>query len=346
MSVKFSEEELELRNTLKRSFRSQFMGSVTERIERASVDGFVKVQQSFDELGLIEYFQSDQEPLAEIVRQYLVCSEETGFYLLPFAPAEYLFCQGLLPRLVDGDLVSEALVGSPVVACYSKMPVSSKNSQVSFKGAPAVTSPVRFLLVAPDSCALTKKAGVLPGKLSETPDFDLLCSRVGGTLNQKELTLISESEATIVRATLGLGLSGELYGMGHRVFELTAEYVKTREQFGLPVGGFQAVQHKLVDCFVKLEALRSLNWLAAVKFSTEDPAEFSLASLSALSLATGDIPGIVETAIQLHGGIGFTFEHELHLYLRRARVYKSMLSALVDSDRLIELAALHAKGGI
>jgi len=344
MSIEFSQEEIELRNTLKRSFRSQFLGSVAERIERAAADGLV--QQSFDELGLVEYFQSDQEPIAAIVRQYLICSEETGFYLLPFSPAEYLFCHGLLPRLAKGEFVAETLMGSTVVVCYSTGTVRSKSTQIEFKGAPAFSNPARCLLISPESCALTKAPRTLSRPPEKSPDFDLLCSRVGGTFTQKELVFISESESTPIRATLALGLSGELYGMGNRAFELTREYVKTREQFGLPVGGFQAVQHKLVDSFVSLEALRSLNWLAAVKFATENPAEFSLATLSALSLAVNDIPRVIETAIQLHGGIGFTFEHELHLYLRRARVYKSMLSALVESERLIELAALHAKDRI
>ncbi|WP_282687398.1 MULTISPECIES: acyl-CoA dehydrogenase family protein [unclassified Streptomyces] len=104
-------------------------------------------------------------------------------------------------------------------------------------------------------------------------------------------------------------LAAEAVGTAAGALERTVEYVKTREQFGRAIGSFQAVKHRLADLYVRVEAARSAAYHAA-----RDPESGPLAlaqALEAARITTGE-------AVQLHGGIGFTWEHEAHRYLKRA----------------------------
>ncbi|WP_432022248.1 acyl-CoA dehydrogenase family protein [Streptomyces parvus] len=104
-------------------------------------------------------------------------------------------------------------------------------------------------------------------------------------------------------------LAAEAVGTAAGALECTVEYVKTREQFGRAIGSFQAVKHRLADLYVRVEAARSAAYHAA-----REPESGPLAlaqALEAARITTGE-------AVQLHGGIGFTWEHEAHRYLKRA----------------------------
>ncbi|TDU77612.1 acyl-CoA dehydrogenase family protein [Streptomyces sp. KS 21] len=104
-------------------------------------------------------------------------------------------------------------------------------------------------------------------------------------------------------------LAAEAVGAAGQALARTVEYVRQREQFGRPVGSFQAVKHRLADLYVHVQAARSAAYYAAW-----DPRQGGLAlaqALEALRVTSGE-------AIQLHGGIGFTWEHDAHLYFKRA----------------------------
>lgn len=136
--------------------------------------------------------------------------------------------------------------------------------------------------------------------------------------------LLGASEDEDVRAALarvgpraGAVLAAEAAGAADGALARTVEYVKAREQFGRPIGSFQAVQHRLADVYVQVQAARSAAYYAAWA-ADSDAHEAATAgglalaqALEALRLAAGE-------AVQLHGGIGFTWEHEAHLYFKRA----------------------------
>ncbi|MET9767452.1 acyl-CoA dehydrogenase family protein [Streptomyces sp. NPDC006415] len=104
-------------------------------------------------------------------------------------------------------------------------------------------------------------------------------------------------------------LAAEAVGTAASALERTVEYVKAREQFGRAVGSFQAVKHRLADLYVRVEAARSAAYHAA-RDAEAGPLALAQA-LEAARITTGE-------AVQLHGGIGFTWEHEAHRYLKRA----------------------------
>ncbi|WP_328845242.1 acyl-CoA dehydrogenase family protein [Streptomyces sp. NBC_00258] len=109
-------------------------------------------------------------------------------------------------------------------------------------------------------------------------------------------------------------LAAEAVGAADRVLERTVEYVKQREQFGRAIGSFQAVKHRLADLYVQVQAARSAAYYAAWATAVGEERVGGLAlaqALEALRITSSE-------AVQLHGGIGFTWEHEAHLYFKRA----------------------------
>lgn len=111
----------------------------------------------------------------------------------------------------------------------------------------------------------------------------------------------------------------ELVGVAERVVPMTIDYLKERRQFDRVLGSFQALQHKLADMYTRVEEVASLVRFAAWCSESERD-QFEEVVIAASGYASEVIPEVVEEALQLHGGVGFMYEHELHLYLRRARV--------------------------
>ena len=109
-------------------------------------------------------------------------------------------------------------------------------------------------------------------------------------------------------------------GGAERALELSVEHAKTREQFGQPIGAFQAVAHRCVDMLTDLDACRMLCYQAAAALDAERVADLELGA--AQGYATEALRRIYINAHQVHGAIGFSMEHDLQLYSRRAKVFE------------------------
>lgn len=109
----------------------------------------------------------------------------------------------------------------------------------------------------------------------------------------------------------GLLLAAEQVGAAARALELTVEYTKTRVQFGRAIGSFQALKHRMADLYVLVEAARATVYQAISDLSPEAATVARIKASEALSAVSGD-------SIQLHGGIAITWEHDAHLYFKRA----------------------------
>lgn len=154
--------------------------------------------------------------------------------------------------------------------------------------------------------------------ITASPSLDLLQSLKTIELKDAPAICLSFQTATLLKHAAYALVANEMAGICDYVISLTCDYVKTRHQFGVPVGGFQALQHSLATSYVDAESLRALASFAAWAI-THSPSQAPLTALSALARAIAVTPLVCERAIQTHGGIGFTWEYELHLYLRRAR---------------------------
>jgi hypothetical protein len=116
----------------------------------------------------------------------------------------------------------------------------------------------------------------------------------------------------------------EAVGIGSRAVEMAIAYIGEREQFGKKIGTYQAVSHPVVNAYVAVELARSLAYWAALCVSTDAP-QTDVACAAANAQATEAAVRACETSIQVHGGIGFTFEHPLHRYYKRALELESAL---------------------
>ncbi|GAC1329135.1 MAG: acyl-CoA dehydrogenase family protein [Candidatus Dormibacteria bacterium] len=112
-------------------------------------------------------------------------------------------------------------------------------------------------------------------------------------------------------------LSAELTGVAARAMDMAVEYARQRTQFGRPIGAYQAVSHRCADMLLAVESSRSATYFAAW---TADAEPFSLAQAASVAKATAAEAGwrVTSSALQVHGGIGFTWEHDLQFFLKRA----------------------------
>jgi alkylation response protein AidB-like acyl-CoA dehydrogenase len=132
-----------------------------------------------------------------------------------------------------------------------------------------------------------------------------------------------------------IALASEALGGAEHVLEVTTAYVKERTQFGRPIGSFQALKHRLADMMIAVEAAKSAAWYAAC-VAQERREELAEAAAIAKSYCCDAFFDCAANAIQLHGGIGFTWEHEAHLYFKRARATATLLgSPAWQRERLV-----------
>jgi alkylation response protein AidB-like acyl-CoA dehydrogenase len=115
-------------------------------------------------------------------------------------------------------------------------------------------------------------------------------------------------------ATVAVAL--ETVGTAQQVFDISLEYAKQREQFGVPIGSFQATKHKFADQVILLERARALGYFAALTVA-EDDERATIATSMAKAASADAAHRIAKEGIQVLGGIGYTWEHDMHLYVRR-----------------------------
>jgi alkylation response protein AidB-like acyl-CoA dehydrogenase len=113
-------------------------------------------------------------------------------------------------------------------------------------------------------------------------------------------------------------LCAEMVGGGDKVLEMTVNYAKERIAYGVPIGSFQVIKHKCADMLSALEYARSLMEWAALAVDEDDP-DASMAVSMAKASCGDAYKKVCDEGVQIHGGIGFTWDHDMHLYFKRAR---------------------------
>jgi alkylation response protein AidB-like acyl-CoA dehydrogenase len=116
--------------------------------------------------------------------------------------------------------------------------------------------------------------------------------------------------------TATLAAAAELVGLGQRMLDMTVEHVGSRQQFGVPVGSFQAVKHQLADALKELAFARPAVWRAAWSLAHSTDAARRDVSM-AKAMASDAASFVARRALQCHGAIGYTIEYDLHIYLKR-----------------------------
>lgn len=133
-------------------------------------------------------------------------------------------------------------------------------------------------------------------------------------------TVIGDTTAaTRLRDVGAVAYAAELLGIAQAMLDETVAYAKDRVQFGKPIGSFQAVKHRCADMLVDVEGMRSSLYWAAWCVSVHD-VDASVAASTAKSWCSDAAERVMSSALQVHGGIGFTWESDVHLYLKRAHL--------------------------
>ena len=195
------------------------------------------------------------------------------------------------------------------------------------------------VLLLPEGDALYAVRGAT---LTPVSSLDMTRPLAEVSLEDAERTLVSsDASAAIDRALLtgaGLLAAGQV-GVARWALETTVAYLKERRQFGRVVGGFQALKHRLADLYAQVEQADAAARYAAAALATDDP-DLPVAVHVAASFCGETATRAAEEAIQLHGGIGMTWEHPAHLHLKRAKAdelllgspeaHRQALAALID----------------
>jgi pimeloyl-CoA dehydrogenase small subunit len=164
------------------------------------------------------------------------------------------------------------------------------------------------------------------------------------TLNNVRATALSDNALPLIEHAVDeaiAALCSEAVGTMQAMHDLTLEYLKTRKQFGRPIGSFQVLQHRSVDMLVALEGARSMAMFAAVMAAEENPVERRRAIASAKVQIGRSGKHIGQEAIQLHGGIGMTMEYSVGHYFKRMTMIDQLYG---DADQ--HLATLARLGGL
>jgi alkylation response protein AidB-like acyl-CoA dehydrogenase len=180
-------------------------------------------------------------------------------------------------------------------------------------------------LVSRDTPGLTVRRQRTIDVTRRLDEVRLTDARVPATALLTEPAGAEASVAALLRRGAVL-ISADSIGVGERLLEMSVEYARLRVQFGRPIGSFQAIKHKCANMRMWLQTSKAATYYAAmaVAANTADAAE---AASIAKAHASEAIAALAGEALQLHGGIGFTWEHDLHLYLRRAKANQVLFGA-------------------
>lgn len=136
-----------------------------------------------------------------------------------------------------------------------------------------------------------------------------------------------------------VGICAEMTGGTQKALDMCVEYAKVREQFGRPIGSFQAIQHKCANMMVQAESAKSATYYAAWAVANQAP-DAHLAACMAKAYCSEAYRNVTADGIQVHGGIGFTWEHDMHLYFKRAKSSEVTFGDAVWNRELVAQAVL------
>jgi alkylation response protein AidB-like acyl-CoA dehydrogenase len=271
--------------------------------------------------------------------------EEVGRHVAPAPFLSSLLAVGALARAAGSGVAwaerwVEALVSGEAIGAVVWEPL-----------APVLFAPSADVIVAcvkdddgaPALVAAEVPADRRPGR---QPAMDL--TRELGWVELEGLPAVRLGGPDAVETMVDRGAvahGAEMLGGAGRALELAVEHAKDRVQFGRPIGSFQAVKHRCADMLVDVEGMRSSVYHAAWCISAGDP-DAAVAASAAKVWCSDAAPRVMASCLQVHGGIGFTWEHDLHLFLKRAQLDQvSFGDAAFHRERLARLLRSRVESG-
>jgi alkylation response protein AidB-like acyl-CoA dehydrogenase len=365
MPIAISDEHQEQRTTVRRWLDSHCPPSVPRALLDADVEELQPVWKEMAAQGwlgihLPEEFGGEGFGLFELA----VLLEETGRSLVPGPLLPTVVTSAvlsevstptqaglLLPGLIDGsgpaalsfgdaclDIVSRGANGGIVVS-------GGLRPLLGASTATTVLAPARGQDGTEIWCLLDVTGSA--GRVEVTPLASLDPTRRLGAVEVDAVPVGTERQfASLttrrVRDVVITLMSAEHAGGGRWCLETATEYAKVRVQFGRPIGQFQAVKHRLADMAIRVEQMTAVAWDAATAVGSGDPDDAAVAAATAGALALDGYALGAKECLQVLGGIGFTWEHDVHLHLKRAMADRQLMG---EPDAYCQEVAAAAGGG-
>jgi len=284
-----------------------------------------------------------------------VLLEEIGRHVAPVPFASTLLALGALARAGRHDWV-ERLAGGDAVGCVAWS--RPRRGDLRVEAGDRLTGSSDPTAFAPSADVAIVTAGTDDGatlfavelgdheRPGREPAMDM--TRELGWLRFDDTPAARLGGPAAVDALLDRGAtfaSAEMLGGASRAMDMAVEYAKDRVQFGRPIGSFQAVKHRCADMLVDVEGMRSTAYWAAWCIGAGHE-EASLAASTAKVWCSDASRRVLASSLQVHGGIGFTWEHDLHLFLKRAQLDQvSFGDAAFHRQRLADLLRPRVEAG-
>jgi alkylation response protein AidB-like acyl-CoA dehydrogenase len=348
MLFEFSDEHGELRRTV-RDFLEKDSDEKRVRSLMESEQGYDPTSWSrmAEELGIVGLIASERHGGAGFgMIELAIVAEEMGRVLLcaPYLSSAVLATNALelaadeaaqseiLPKLALGKAIGTLAFSesaSPWDLSAIAMSAKSKGDAFELSGEKTyvldghIASEILVVARADGELALFRVAGDADGLTREVlPPLDPTRRIAALRFEATPAARISSGDISgALECALDrtiVALAAEQLGGAQRVLEIATDYAKTRFQFGRPIGSFQVIKHQCADMLVEVEFARSAVYNAAFA-SDEDPEAASIAARMAKSYCSDAYLHVANRNIQIHGGMGFTWEHSAHLYYKRAK---------------------------
>jgi alkylation response protein AidB-like acyl-CoA dehydrogenase len=316
MSLGLSDDHLALHDTAGRWTAKQCPPSVPRALLDAAAETMPPFWPQLVELGWLGlHLPEDVGGSGYGLAELAVVLEELGRACAPGPFLPTVLASAAIDALADDDART---------ALLPSLADGSATAAVQFAGAgtPVLCASLADLLVIPadggwsvvraDQCTITPRVSV--DETRRVADVDATNAPSIASVPDPDGAMVTDLALTLVAA--------ECAGGAAWCVETAAEYAQVREQFGRPIGQFQGVKHRCADMLLALEQARAVAWDAARPTATTE--ERALAASVAGALAPAAFFQCAKDCVQVHGGVGFTWEHDAHLYLKRATALRSL----------------------
>ena len=345
MSIAITEEHLALAQTVASFLVKHQSRAAARGLLEAEADALPAFWAELSDLGLLGlHLSEDRGGSGFGLSETLVVTEQMGRYLAPgpFVPtvitSAVLAVAGpedlqkrLLPGLADGSVIGAAALGGEVTVA---------GGAAAGKAGVVISGHLADVLLVPagdDVLVIEKSAGGVQAEVPANLDPSRRAARV--TLDAAPATVLPGARGLLTDVARAV-LAAEAAGIASETTEQAARYAKVRQQFGRPIATFQAVKHHCANMLVAAEMATAAGWDAGrAGIGGGDQLSYTAAVAAALAVPAAVANASLNT--QVHGGIGFTWEHDAHLYLRRA----AAIAAVVDAEQsAIEVTDLVRSG--
>ena len=331
MNFDYSDDQRAIKSTARDFLASRFkLEKVRELAEKGEYDD--ALWSEISELGWPGIFIEEAHGGQDLgVVELAILQEELGYVCAP-APFFSNAAAGLLVKHAGSSEQHERLL--PGVASGEARGTVGIVTNGSAPLVPDADSASFVVLLENGSASVVETAGAQIEKvdtIDSTRRFFRVSADGGDTL---------EGDVQGAFQRIEVALAAELVGICQRAMEMAVEYAKERKQFDRPIGAYQGVSHRCAQMLLETESARAAVLYAGWTADNE-PESLPLAASMAKAYAADAGWRVTASSLQVHGGIGFTWEHDLHWFLKRARTDGALFgSARKHRDRVAELAGL------